>query len=304
MRHETAGDPMTGLKWTRRTTEKIANELKRLGIVVSAKTVARLLKQMGYSLRVNHKKLSSGSSADRDEQFAYIAEKREAFASHGWPIVSVDTKKKELVGNFKNQGATWNRDPVFVNDHDFRSDAVGIAIPYGVYDVQANRGSVFVGMSHDTPRFAADNIAKWWVYDGRRRYAKAPKLLILADGGGSNGPRTRAWKHGLQHRLCDRHGLTVTVCHYPTGASKWNPIEHRLFSEISKNWAGRPLDSHETIVKYLRSTTTSTGLIVKAYLVRKHYPKGLRISKDEMAKLLLKPHSTQPIRNYTLSPRQ
>ena len=303
MKHETAGDPMTGLKWTRRTTEKIAEELKNLGIDVSAKTVGRLLKQMGFSLRVNHKKLSSGSGPDRDEQFAYIAETRERFAQRGWPIVSVDTKKKELVGNFKNGGAAWNREPVLVKDHDFRSTALGIAIPYGIYDVQANRGSLFVGTSHDTPQFAVDNLVKWWVYDGRHRYPKATRLLTLADSGGSNAPRTRAWKHCLQERLCDRHGVTVTVCHYPTGASKWNPIEHRLFSELSKNWAGRPLDSYETIINYAQSTATSTGLKVKAYLVGNDYPKGVKITDEQMAELQLLPHDTQPMRNYTLRPR-
>ena len=302
MKHETAGDPMTGLKWTRRTTEKIAEELKQLGIDVSAKTVARLLKQMGFSLRVNHKKLSHASGPDRNEQFAYIAEMRESFAKRRWPSVSVDTKKKELVGNFKNGGSAWDREPRLVNDHDFRSGALGIAIPYGLYDVQENRGSLFVGTSHDTPQFAVENLARWWVYDGRRRYPKAKRLLILADGGGSNGYRTRAWKYFLQHRLCDRYGLTVTVCHYPTGASKWNLIEHRLFSEISKNWAGRPLHSYQTILNYARSTTTSIGLEVKAYLVKKHYPEGVKISDEQIAQLRLERHTTQPERNYTLLP--
>jgi len=303
MKHETAGDPMTGLKWTRRTTEKIAKELAGLGIDVSAKTVAKLLKQMGFSLRVNHKKLSRASGPDRDEQFAYIAEMRERFAGKGWPVVSIDTKKKELVGNFKNGGVAWNREPVLVNDHDFRSQAIGKAIPYGIYDIQANRGSVFVGTSHDTPEFAVDNLAKWWVYDGRHRYSKARNLLVLADGGGSNGPRTRAWKYFLQERLCDGHGLKVTVCHYPTGASKWNPIEHRLFSELSKNWAGKPLDSYETILRYTRSTKTSTGLAVKAYLVKRDYPKGITIDGEQMSELRFRVHDTQPHRNYTLYPR-
>jgi hypothetical protein len=303
MKHETAGDPMTGLKWTRRTTEKVAEELRELDIDVSARTVGRLLKKMGFSLRVNHKKLSSGSGPDRDEQFTYIAETRERFERQGCPVVSVDTKKKELVGNFKNGGAAWNREPILVSDHDFRSGAVGIAVPYGIYDVQANLGSLFVGTSHDTSEFAVDNLVKWWVYDGRLRYPNATKLLILADGGGSNGSRTRAWKLALQERLCDRHGLTVTVCHYPTGASKWNPIEHRLFSELSKNWAGRPLDSYQTILKYARSTTTSTGLRVKSYLVPKHYSKGVSVSDQAMAELRLHRHDTQPVRNYTLSPR-
>lgn len=303
MKHETAGDPMTGLKWTRRTTDKIATELQGVGIEVSAKTVSRLLKRMGYSLRVNHKKLSTGSGPDRDEQFAYIAKIREHLSQDGAPIVSVDTKKKELIGPFKNAGATWERAPRWVNDHDFRSTAHGIAIPYGVYDLQANRGALFIGTSHDTPQFAVDNLAKWWVYDGRRRYPKATRLLVLADSGGSNSPRARAWKYFLQHRFCDRYRIPVTVCHYPTGASKWNPIEHRLFSELSKNWAGRPLDSYETILNYARSTTTATGLQLKAYLIRTPYTNGVKITSQQMKQLHIQPHDTQPTRNYTVCPR-
>ncbi len=303
MEHDTAGDPMTGIKWTRRTTEKIANELRACGIDVCANTVAKLLKGLEFRLRVNHKKLSRGSKDDRDAQFAHIAAQRETFARAGWPIVSIDSKKRELVGNFKNAGTTWCRQPTLVNDHDFRSDAKGIALPYGIYDVGANLGYLFISTTHDTPQCAADNLAKWWVYHGRRRYPDATELLVLADGGGSNGARTRAWKHALQRRLCDRHGLTVTVCHYPTGASKWNPIEHRMFSEISKNWAGQPLDSYETILNYARTTRTSTGLEVHAYLVKTDYPTGIKISDKDMDQLQLRPHETQPSRNYTLSPR-
>jgi hypothetical protein len=190
-----------------------------------------------------------------------------------------------------------------VNDHDFRSDAEGIALPYGIYDLQANHGYLFVGTTHDTPAFAADNLARWWVYAGRRRYPEATELLVLADGGGSNGARTRAWKHALQQRLCDRHGLTVTVCHYPVGASKWNPIEHRLFSEISKNWAGKPLDSYQTVLNYASTTRTKTGLQVNAYLVNTNYPTGIKINDQQMHQLRLRPHETQPTRNYTLTPR-
>ena len=256
---------MTGLKWTRRTTEKIAEQLGQLGIDVSANTVAKLLKQMGFSLLVNHKKLSHGPQQDRDEQFTYIAQLRDCFALSGDPIVSVDTKKRELVGSFKNAGTAWSREPVAVNDHDFRSLASGIAIPYGIYDLEANRGSVFVGTSHDTPRFAVDNLEKWWRYDGKWRYPAASRLLILADSGGSNAFRSRAWKYWLQNRLADRHSLAITVCHYPAGASKWNPIEHRLFSEISKNWAGRPLDSYETLVNDHHQGWWLEGLARRAY---------------------------------------
>ena len=302
MKHETAGDPMTGLKWTRRTTAKISAELQSIGIKVSAKTAARLLRKMGFSLRVNHKKLSGSRHPDRDAQFAHIADVRERCSAEQLPIISVDTKKKELVGAFKNAGAKWDREPVLVNDHDFRSDADGIAVPYGVYDLQANRGRLFVGTSYDTPEFAADCVENWWRSEGQHRYPDADRLTILADGGGSNGSRCRAWKFGLQQRLCNRHGLTVTVAHYPTGASKWNPIEHRFFSELSKNWAGRPLDSHETILKYARTTKTSTGLRVRANLVKKRYEKGIKITDVQIRELAITKDNVLPKWNYTIAP--
>jgi hypothetical protein len=302
MDHDTAGDPVSGIKWTRRTTEKIATELRAGGIDVCANTVAGLLKQLGFRLRVNHKKLTRRRDPGRDVQFAYISAQREHFAANGWPVVSVDAKHRELVGNFANHGKTWSRQPIAVNTYDFPSQADGVAIPYGIYDVRGNRASVFVGTSHNTPAFAVDSLAKWWLYDGRRRYPDTSQLLVLADGGGSNGAKARAWRVALQ-QLCDRYGLTITVCHYPTGASKYNPVEHRLFSEISKNWAGRPLDSYETILNYLRTTTTATGLKVKAYLVTTDYPTGIKTADEEMAQLQIRPHETQPARNYTLSPR-
>lgn len=303
MKHDTAGDPMTRLKWTRKTTRKIALALADLRIQISAGTVARLLKEMGYSLRVNHKKVSRGSPATRDLQFNHIAELRETFARRGHPLVSVDSKKRELVGNFKNAGVAWSRAPVPVNDHDFRSDAEGIAIPYGVYDLQGKRGSMFIGTSYDTPAFAVASLEKWWRYDGRYRYRSSRRLLILADNGGSNGSRNRAWKYNLQEKLCDRHQLTVTVAHYPSGASKWNPIEHRLFSEISKNWSGRPLDNYETILNYIRTTRTQTGLRVKAYLDTKTYEKGVKIPDTDMESVNLRRGSVLPDWNYTLRPR-
>jgi len=303
MKHDVAGDPITGVKWTRRTTRKIAKELCAAGIQVSPKTVARILKNLDYSLRVNHKKVSQGSGPDRNEQFEYISEQRTSFAERDLPIVSIDSKKKELVGNFKNHGTAWKRKPELVRDHDFRSDAEGMATPYGIYDVRANRGAVFVGTSSDTPDFAAENLARWWEAEGLERYPEATELLVLADGGGSNGPRNRAFKHGLQTRLCDAHGIRVTLCHYPAGASKWNPIEHRLFSEISKNWNGCPLRTYETIVNYISTTRTETGLRVTARLIDKEYPKGVKISDAEMATLDIAPHETQPLRNYTIRPR-
>jgi hypothetical protein len=302
MEHETAGDPMTGLKWTRRTTEKIARELANLGgIEVSANTVGRILKELGFSLRVNHKKIASGTNPDRDAQFKNISAIRDRFSRRGLPVISVDTKKKELVGNFKNPGTAWHKQAVAVNDHDFRSQGLGLAVPYGIYDIQANRGSVFVGASHDTPQFAVSSIEKWWRYDGRRRYTKARELLILADCGGSNGYRCRAWKHALQ-QFSNRYLIKITVSHYPPGTSKWNPIEHRLFSVISKNWAGRPLDSFATIQNYLNTTSTSTGLAVKAYLDPKIYAKGIKINVEQMNQLNIRKHDALPNWNYTFTP--
>lgn len=307
MEHETAGDPISGLKWTRKTTKKIAKQLKRLKIRVSPNTVARLLKGMGYSLRVNCKKVESGSKNPpppevRDRQFEYISQKRQEFAHRGSPIISGDAKKKEQVGNFKNNGASWEKEAYEVNDHDFASDAVGKAVPYSIYDTLANLGFVVVGISHETPPFVVAAIALWWKACGMKMYPEATELLILVDSGGGNGARSRAWEYHFQHRLCDRYGLTVTVCHYPPGASKWNPADHRLHSEISKNWAGKPLDSYETVLNYIRTTTTQTGLRVRARLVRKHYAKGQKISDTEMAQLRLTRHKTNPDWNYTLAP--
>jgi hypothetical protein len=214
----------------------------------------------------------------------------------------VDTKKRELVGNFRNPGARWDLSPRLVDDHDFRSDSTGVAIPYGIYDLLANRGSVVAGVSHDTPAFAAHAISNWWITEGVDRYPRFRQLLILSDTGGSNGCRCRAWKTELQAQLADSHGLTLTVAHYPTGASKWNPIEHRLFSEISKNWAGEPLDTYHKILRFIRSTTTQTGLSVTAHLDRRHYPVGTEPTSEQLQSLRLKPHEILPKWNYTISP--
>lgn len=298
---------MQGLRWTRKTTRKVARQLRRLDIKISANTVGRLLKKMGFSLRVNHKHLESGNKNPpprpvRNRQFHYLNRQRKEFASRRSPVISVDTKKKEKVGKFKNPGVSWERKPRLVNDHDFLDDAVGMAVSYGIYDTEANRGFVAVGTSYETPAFAVDSIALWWKRCGRSLYPKAHELLILADCGGGNSARARAWKYHLQHQLCDPCGLTVTVCHYPPGASKWNPIEHHLFSHISHNWAGIPLESYETVVKYIRTTKTEAGLRVRAHLVRKKYAKGERISNSEMADLAFTPHKTLPGWNYTLAP--
>lgn len=307
LKNETAGDPMRGLQWTRKTTRKVARELRRLDIQIGAKTVGRLLKEMGFSLRVNHKSLESGNKnppprKTRNRQFRYINRKRKEFAAAGNPIISVDTKKKEKVGNFKNPGHTWQQAPYVVNDHDFPNDATGMAIPYGIYDTEANHGFVAVGTSHETPAFAVDSIADWWKRCGRNRYPHCDELLILADCGGGNSARARAWKYHLQHRICNPQGLTVTVCHFPPGASKWNPIEHHLFSHISNNWAGKPLETYETVLNYIQTTRTSTGLSVRASLITKNYEKGEKVSATDMARLSLNAHTTLPDWNYTLTP--
>ena len=302
LEHDTAGDPMTGLKWSRRTTAKIAQQLEQAGISISANTVGRILHDLDYSLRVNHKKLSTDSSPDRDLQFDYISTLRDRFQHSRLPIISVDTKKRELVGNFKNPGTRWDRSATLVNDHDFRSDSIGVAIPYGIYDLTENRGAISIGISHDTPRFAARSIARWWTREGPRCYPRAQQLLILADTGGSNGYRCRAWKTEVQNKICNPFHLKVIVAHYPTGASKWNPIEHRLFSEISKNWAGEPLDSYEKILKFIRNTKTQTGLRVTAYLDRTHYQTGQSPDPEQLQRLRLFPHDTLPKWNYTIEP--
>lgn len=299
---DTAGDPMTGLKWTHRTTEKISEQLRQVEIDVSPRTIARLLKKIGYALRVNHKKKSTVKSAHRDQQFERIKTVRQTFQAAQLPTVSVDTKKKEMLGNFKSAGAAWSKKPWAANDHDFKRDSTGSAIPRGVYDPIANRGHVCVGSSHDTAAFAVNSLACWWQGEGRRRYPDADQLLILADSGGSNNCRHWGWKYNLQTKLCNRFGLTVTVCHYPPGSSKWNPIEHRLFSEITKNWAGRPLDSYETALKHIRTTKTKTGLAVTACLMKGNYPLKIKTSKEAIAALNLRPHDVLPQWNYTIGP--
>jgi len=303
MKHETAGDPISGLKWTRKTREKVCSELRQLGILVSPSTVGRLLRRMGYSLRVNHKQLSRVCKTPprlRDAQFQHIAKLRNDARVRGIPLISVDAKKKELVGTFKNPGAAWGEEAWPVNDHDFASEASGKAIPFGIYDIVANRGTVYVGTSRDTAEFAVDAIEAWWISEGRERYDGATELTILADGGGSNGATNRLWKLCL-HRFAQRQALTVTVAHYPPGASKWNPIEHRLFSEISKNWAGRPLDSYQTILNYLSTTRTKTGLQVQAHLLDRSYHQGRKVSDAEMRRLPIV-HGDQRW-NYTVHPK-
>jgi hypothetical protein len=300
-----AGDPMTGLKWTRKTTDKVSTELKGAGINVSARTVARLLTDLDYRLRVNHKKLSRGcavSRSERNQQFEYIEVLRQSFLDHGDPVISVDTKKKELIGPFKNHGAAWVKTATPVLDHDFRSDAEAIAVPYGVHDLGANRGHIFVSTSHDTPQYAAAAVTRWWQIDGNRRYPQASRLLILADNGGSNSSRCRAWKYELHKRLCNRHDLEVTVCHYPSGASKWNPIEHLLFSQVSKNWAGEPLVNLQTMLNFIRTTKTQKGLRVRATQIEGQYSTGIKIAANAMADVNIINHQLLPAWNYTIAP--
>ncbi len=307
LKHETAGDPMSGLKWTRKTMEKISEQLAKSDTNVSPNTVARLLKDLGYSLRVNHKKRESGNRKPptrkiRDQQFNHVSSSRKKFAQRGDPVISVDSKKKELIGNFKNNGTSWQQVPYEVNDHDFPSDAEGKAIPYCIYDTVANRGFVTIGTSHETPAFAVDSIVWWWKVHGSKMYPDAQKILILADCGGGNSARSRVWKYQLQHQLCVPYQLNVTVCHYPPGASKWNPVEHRLLSEISKNWAGKPLESYETALNYIRTTQTTTGLKVNARINRRHYPTGESVADRQMDELNILKHKKMPKWNYSLSP--
>ena len=303
LRDDTAGDPMgrRGV-WTGKRLWVISRELAQLGLRVCPNTVRRLLAKLDYALHANRKSLCS-SHPHRNEQFAYLTYQRQQFCQQGYPIISVDSKKKELVGRFKNNGRVWSQVPILVQDHDFRSQANGLAAPYGIYDLSANRATVIVGTSHDTPDFAVDAICQWWRQQGRRRYPQATELLILADSGGSNGPRCRAWKLALQEKLANAFGLAVTVCHYPTGASKWNPIEHRVFSQISKHWAGQPLSDYPTIVRLIGQTHTRTGLRVACTLSTKYYPTKVHISDEQMDHMDLLKHSTLPEWNYTLFPR-
>jgi hypothetical protein len=284
---ESRGDPMTRLRWTTRSTRNLADELGRQGRAVSHDTVARLLaEELGYSLQANAKTVEGRQHPDRDAQFRYLNDQVAAHILAGQPVISADTKKKELVGNFKNGGREWRPEgePVEVNVHDFPDKQLGKAVPYGVYDVAANTGWVSVGVDHDTAQFAAETIRRWWNTIGTAAYPAADRLLICADGGGSNGYRTRLWKRELAI-LATQTGLSITVCHLPPGTSKWNKIEHRLFSQISMNWRGRPLETHEVIVNLIAGTTTRTGLTVRAELDPSSYPKGIKITDKEMRAL-------------------
>jgi hypothetical protein len=299
----TGGDPMTEAKYVRCSLQHLSDGLADLGHAACPTTVAELLRDLDYRLRVNRKRLTGPYHPDRDTPFRYLGALVDLFRAEGWPIVSVDAKKKELVGTFGNAGATWLAEAYEVNAHDFLTDARYRATPYGLYDVLANAGHVIVGTSANTPRFAAEAVARWWARIGCHRYRQAGAILLLADGGGSNGYRPRLWKKSLQELLADRYGLAVTVCHYPTGASKWNPVEHRLFGPISTNWAGTPLQSPEVLLGFLRGTSTRTGLKVTAEWWERPYPRGVKVTAAEMAGLEIEAHTVCPRWNYTITPR-
>jgi hypothetical protein len=301
----TRGDPESPLRWTCKSTRRLAAELTREDHPVSAGTVATLLREAGYSLQANRKTREGARHPDRNAQFEYINANVERFLRLGQPAISVDTKKKELVGDFKNAGREWHPEgtPEEVRVHDFVLKNLGKAIPYGVYDMLHNQGWVSVGIDHDTAEFAAHSIRRWWEEMGQQRFPRATELLITADGGGSNSSRSRLWKVALQD-LADTLALKLRVCHFPPGTSKWNKIEHRLFSFITQNWRGRPLLSHEAIVNLIASTTTQTGLIVKSALDTNEYPTKIKVTDEELGQLRLKRNAFHGDWNYSLLPRR
>ena len=300
----TRGDPMRTLRWTSKSLRHLAQALQERGHSVCPHVIADCLRELGYSLQANRKTREGGNHMDRDAQFHYINDQATAFLAAGEPVISVDTKKKELVGNFKNQGREYRpkATPEAVNVHDFIDPALGRAVPYGVYDIADNKGWVSVGTDHDTASFAVHAIQRWWDTLGQTRYPKASRLMITADGGGSNGHRVRLWKVELQN-LANALGLPITVCHLPPGTSKWNKIEHRLFSFITLNWRGKPLRSFKTIVQLIAATTTTTGLTVRAELDKNKYPKGVKTSDAQLAAINLTRHEFHGDWNYTITPQ-
>lgn len=301
----TRGDPESPLRWTCKSTRKLADELTRQNHPVTDRTVAALLKQLGYSLQANRKTREGLDHPDRNAQFEHINDQVIAFQRKNQLVISVDTKKKELVGEFKNGGQEWEpqRSPRAVNVHDFPDKKLGQAIPYGIYDLASNTGWVSVGIDHDTAEFAVASIRRWWFEMGAERFPKATRLMITADGGGSNSSRNRLWKKSLQG-LADELRLTLQVCHFPPGTSKWNKIEHRLFCFITKNWRGRPLTSYEVIVNLIASTTTSTGLKVRAAIDTNNYEVGVAVTDNELNRLKIKPAQLHGDWNYSIVPRR
>ncbi len=292
---------MSDQRWVRKSLDNLAKILQARGYEIEKTTVRRLLKKSGYKLFSNRKSLAP-QHPERDKQFRFIRRVKKVYMAAGRPVISVDTKKKELIGNFKNAGRIWGQEPTQVKDHDFPSEADGKASPYGIYDITHNQGHVYVGTSYDTPTFAAYAIAQWWNNPHRPQFENEDKLLILCDAGGSNSCRYWRWKIEVQRQLADEFGIEVMICHYPTGASKWNPIEHRLFSEISKNWAGKPLRTFQTVVDYIQNTVTQTGLTVQAFLVALIFEKGLRYDQKERENLNLHRYRTCPAWNYAIKP--
>jgi hypothetical protein len=294
---------MSEQKWLNCRLRDIQKRLIAQEHGVSLPVISRLLREHDYTLKSNRKELEGPQKPERDAQFKHIYAERTAHQARGQPCISVDTKKKELIGDFKNAGQTWCQEAELVNVHDFPSTAEGRAVPYGIYDLQHNCATIYVGQSADTPTFAVDNLEHWCQTELRERFPDATELLIEADAGGSNGYRARVWKRDLQVKIADAFGLTVTVCHYPTGTSKWNPIEHRVFSEISKTWAGCPLRTFDVMIEYLQDTTTETGLSVQAHLVTQTYATGVKVPDAEMADLAIVSHSVCSQWSYTISPR-
>jgi DNA-binding phage protein len=301
----TRGDPQSPLRWTCKSTRQLARTLTARGYAVSYRVVGELLRELGYSLQANAKTLEGAQHPDRNAQFEYLNAQVQTYLAKRWPVISVDAKKKELVGQYDNSGREWQPQgqPELVKVHDFPDPQLGKAIPYGIYDVGRNLGWVNVGCDHDTASFAVESIRRWWTQMGSALYKKAKQVLICADSGGSNGYRVRLWKVELQE-LADTLGVTVTVCHLPPGTSKWNKIEHRLFSHISLNWRGRPLVSHEVIVALIGATTTQTGLRVEAALDSRPYPTRVEVSDEELAQVQLCPHQFHGEWNYSILPRR
>jgi hypothetical protein len=300
---DSRGDPMSPLRWTCKSTGQLALALTRGGHPVSAETVGKLLRESGYSLQANVKTTEGSQHPDRDAQFRYLNEQARQFRDAGLPVISVDAKKKELIGEFKNVGREWEPKgvPVPVRVHDFLIPELGKAIPYGIYDLERNVGWVNVGQDHDTATFAVESLRRWWHGDGALAYPDAGKLLVCCDGGGSNGYRLRLWKYELS-RFASDSGLAVTVCHLPPGTSKWNKIEHRLFSHVSMNWRGRPLTSHEVVVNLIAATTTKAGLKVHAEHDAGTYPAGTTVADAELAAIDMRPHEFHGEWNYTITP--
>jgi Rhodopirellula transposase DDE domain len=298
------GDPESPLRWICKGVRRLAAALKKQGFRVGRQKVSELLGELGYSLQGNRKTQEGGTHPDRDAQFRHISRRTKALLKVGDPVISVDTKKKELVGKYKNGGREWHRQkkPTEVKVHDFVDKDLGRAIPYGVFDLAANAGWVGVGCDHDTAEFAVATIRSWWRHMGRKRYPDAKRLLITADGGGSNSSRSRTWKAALQE-LADELGMEISVCHFPPGTSKWNKIEHRLFSQIGINWRGRPLTSHEVIVKLIGSTTNSSGLKVRARLDQRKYAAGKKVAAEQWQKIRIRPDKFHGEWNYTIQPR-